>query len=125
MATPTYIAIVDDDASMCTSLGRLLRRARFEPVSYLSAESFLADRHRSRFACLVLDIRLGGMSGLELLAQLVAEKAQPPTIFVTAVDEPAARATAEALGCAGFFSKFTPGSGVIAAINKAMAGAHP
>jgi len=121
MASPTYIAVVDDDISVCTSLSRLLRLARFQPIAYASAEAFLADEQRPRFDCLVLDIRLGGMSGLELLAQLVAQKAQLPVIVVTAVDEPAARAEATALGCAGFFSKSTPGSGIIEAIRRATA----
>ncbi len=119
MARPAYIAVVDDDISVCTSLCRLLRLARFQPIAYASAEAFLADDQRPGCDCLVLDIRLGGMSGLELLAQLVAQKAQLPVIFVTAVDEPAARAEATALGCAGFFSKSAPGSGIIEAIRRA------
>jgi len=119
MASPIYIAVVDDDISVCTSLCRLLRLAHFRPIAYASAEAFLADEQRPRFDCLVLDIRLGGMSGLELLALLVAQNAQLPVIFVTTVDEPAARAEATALGCAGFFSKSAPGSGIIEAIRRA------
>ena len=115
----TTIAIVDDDRSICTSLSRLLRLAHFQAIAYSSAEAFLAHEPRPPFGCLVLDIRLGGMSGLELLAQLAAEAPPPPVIVVTAVDEPALRAKAQALGCAGFFSKSTPGSGIIAAIRGA------
>lgn len=124
MAVNTYIAIIDDDPSVCASLGRLLRLARFQPIDYASAEAFLADRKRPRFDCLVLDIRLGGMSGLDLFASLAADQTPPPVIFVTAVDEPKARARAEALGCAGFFSKSTPGAGIVDAIRKATAAAH-
>jgi FixJ family two-component response regulator len=87
MSKHTYIAIVDDDPSVCTSLGRLLRLARFQPIAYPSAEAFLADGKGPRFDCLVLDIRLDGMSGLELLAHLVAEKMHLPVIFVTAVED--------------------------------------
>lgn len=124
MTGNTYIAIIDDDPSVCTSLGRLLRLAHFQPIDYASAEAFLADDKRPRFDCLVLDIRLGGMSGLELFSRLAADKTQPPVIFVTALDEPKARAQAEALGCAGFFSKSTPGEGIIDAIRRATVPAH-
>ena len=124
MGNNIYIAIVDDDASVCTSLGRLLRLARFQPIGYASAEAFIADDKRPRFDCLVLDVRLGGMSGLELFARLAADKNHPPVIFVTAVDEPRVRAEAAALGCAGFFSKSTPGAGIIEAIHRATGLAH-
>ena len=116
----TYIAVVDDDIAVCSSLSRLLRLAQFHPITYLSAEAFLADEKRPEFDCLVLDVRLGGMSGLDLFAQLAANKPHPPVIFVTAVDEPAARARAQALGCAGFFLKSTPGAGIIDTIRRAI-----
>ena len=119
MASNTYIAIVDDDISVCTALSRLLRLADFQPISYLSAEAYLADDKRPRFDCLVLDVRLSGMSGIELLAQLAAQPTRPPVIFITALDEPAVRAKAEALGCAGFFSKSAPFAGIIDTIRRA------
>ena len=71
--TPIYVAVVDDDESVCRSLGRLLRAAGFQPITYTSAESFLADKNRPQFGCLVLDIQLGAMSGIELAQKLVAE----------------------------------------------------
>lgn len=124
MPSHTYIAIVDDDIGVCTALSRLLRLAHFQPIGYASAEAFLADGNRPRFDCLVLDIRLGGMSGLELFAHLAAERVCPPVIFITAVEEPAARNRAKALGCAGFFSKSAPGSRIVEAIRRATAGAQ-
>jgi len=96
----TYVAIIDDDESVCRSFGRLLRAADMQPVTYNSAESFLADKKRPQFGCLLLDIQLGGISGLELAQQLAAEGKHTPVIFITAHDDPKARATAEALGCA-------------------------
>jgi FixJ family two-component response regulator len=123
MASPIHIAIVDDDSSMCRTLSRLLRLAHFRPLAYPSAEAFLADERRLRFDCLVLDIRLGSMSGLELLARLAAEQPRLPVIIVTSLDEPALRAQADALGCVGFFSKSAPGSGIVAAIRSATSGA--
>ena len=69
-STKVYVAVVDDDESLCRSLSRLLRAAGIQPVSYLSAEAFLADSRRPQFHCLVLDIQLGGISGIELKQQL-------------------------------------------------------
>jgi FixJ family two-component response regulator len=117
-----YVAVVDDDESVCRSFGRLLRTAGFQPVTYRSAEAFLEDTKRPRFDCLVLDIQLEGMSGLELSQRLSASKNSTPIIFITAHDSPDVRAEAEASGCAGYFRKADPGPLVLQAINKAV---HP
>jgi FixJ family two-component response regulator len=67
MSTPDiHIAVVDDDESLCRSMSRLLRAASFWPVVYGSAEAFLADSVHEHFDCIVLDIQLDGMYGLEL-----------------------------------------------------------
>ena len=122
MNTPsnTYIAIIDDESSIRTSLSRVLRLADFQPISYPSAEAFLADEKHPRFDCLLLDIRLGGMSGLDLFRQIAVQRTHAPVIFITAFDDPEMRAQAEALGCAGFFRKTTPGVEIIEAIRRAM-----
>ena len=121
MSTPsnTYVAVIDDESSLCSSLSRLLRLADFQPITYLSAEAFIADDKRPQFDCLLLDIRLGGMSGLDLLRQLAAEKTHPPVIFITALDDPEVRVEAEALGCTGFFPKTTPALEIVEAIRRA------
>ena len=118
-STPAYVAVVDDESSLCTALGRLLRVAGFQPITYLSAEAFLADVKRPQFDCLVFDIRLGGMSGLELLQQLAANGPHPPVIFVSAYDDPDVRAQAARMGCAGFFHKAAPGTEIIDSILSA------
>ena len=115
-----YIAVVDDDESVCQSMSRLLRAARFQPVTYPSAEAFLADQNHPRFECLVLDIQLKGMSGLELHRKLAGVNNTTPVIFITAHDDPEARAQAEASGCAGFFRKTDSGTDVLAAIRAAI-----
>ena len=79
----SYVAVVDDDESVCRSLGRLLRTAGFHPVTYLSAEAFLEDRKRPRFDCMLLDIQLGGISGLELSHRLAAVNDDTPVVFIT------------------------------------------
>jgi FixJ family two-component response regulator len=120
-ATNIYIAVVDDDESLCRSLGRLLRAAGIQPITYLSAEAFLADTKHPRFDCLVLDIQLGGMSGIKLQRRLVAAGDKTPVIFITAHDDPEAREEALASGCAAFFRKIDSGAQVLEAIRKLAA----
>jgi FixJ family two-component response regulator len=115
-----YIAVVDDDDSLCRSFSRFLRAANFQPITYSSAESFLADAKHPKFDCLVLDIQLQGMSGLELAQRLSAVRDATPVVFITAYDEPGVRAQAEAIGCAGYFRKTESGTDVLAAIQRAV-----
>ena len=118
MSTDTniYIAVVDDDESLRRSLSRLLRAAHFQPVSYASAEAFLADTKHPKFDCLLLDIQLEGMSGLELKRKLAIINDETPVVYITALDDPEVRARAEASGCAGFFRKTDSGADVLAFI---------
>ena len=115
----TYVAVVDDDESACRALSRLLRAEGLQAVSYLSAEAFLADAKRPRFDCLVLDIQLGGISGIELHRQLQASGSSTPVIYVTAHDEPETRERALSSGRAAYFRKTAPGRDVLQAIRRA------
>ena len=115
-----YIAVIDDDESLCLSMSRLLRAAHFQPITYPSAEDFLADTKRPKFDCLVLDIQLEGMSGLDLRQRLSAVKDATPVVFITAHDDPEVRAQAEASDCAGYFRKTDSGADVLAAIRRAI-----
>lgn len=119
------IAVIDDESSLRTSLSRLLRLADFVPVGYPSAEAFLADDKHPQFSCLLLDVRLEGMSGLDLLRQLGAGGDHPPVMFITAFDDPEICAQATALGCAGFFRKTSPGANIIDAIRRVTRGHEP
>jgi FixJ family two-component response regulator len=115
-----YVAVVDDDESLCRSMSRLLRAAHLQPIMYSSAEAFLADTKRPKFDCLVLDIQLKGMSGLDLSLRLSAVNDLTPVIFITAYDDPEVRAQAEASGCAGYFRKTDSGADVLVAIRRAI-----
>ncbi|MDM0012180.1 response regulator [Variovorax sp. J22P168] len=117
------IAVVDDDESLCRSLGRLLRASGMQPVSYGSAESFLADSQHAHFDCLVLDIELGGMSGLELARLLNEQGSVVPFLFITAHDDEASRAMAMGLGARAWFRKNDPGADVLDAILRAAGNA--
>jgi len=114
------VAIIDDDASANRALGRLLRGAGFDPKGYESAESFLADSSRPSFGCLLVDIQLTGMSGLELQRRLQAEGSRLPVIFITAHDDPAAREEAVRRGCLAFFRKTDPGALIVDALRRAL-----
>jgi FixJ family two-component response regulator len=86
---PRTIAVVDDDASVRKSLGRLLRGAGFGVEAFASAEDYLAREGTCPPDCLVLDISLGGMSGLDLRDSLARSGSTVPIVFITAHDDPA------------------------------------
>ena len=115
-----YIAVIDDDERLCSSMSRLLRAAHLQPITYPSAEAFLADTKRPKFDCLMLDIQLKGMSGLDLRRRLSAVMDATPVIFITAHDDPEVRAQAEASGCAGYFRKMDSGVDVLTAIRRTI-----
>jgi FixJ family two-component response regulator len=111
------VAIVDDDVSVGQSLGRLLRAEGITSVAYTSAEAFLAETPHPRFDCLVLDMRLTGISGVELHRRLVAAGDRTPVIFLTAYD-PNKREQALTTSGAAYFRKTAATSDVIAAIRR-------
>jgi FixJ family two-component response regulator len=115
-----YVAVVDDDESLGRSLGRLLRAAGIEAVMYDSAEAFLEDSKRPQFDCLLLDVQLGGMSGIELNQRLSAAGSTTPVIYITAHCEPEIRAKALQTPCVAYLRKAEPAETVLGAIRKAM-----
>ncbi|NKK97535.1 response regulator [Rhizobium leguminosarum] len=114
------VAVVDDDASLRRSLGRLLNAYGFLAVEYESAEAFLARDPKTAIDCLVLDIDLGGMSGIDLQRRLKAEGTTLPVIFITALETGSVKAEAEKVGCVAYLQKQFSGAALIAAINKAL-----
>lgn len=87
-------------------------------ITYSSAEEFLADTKHPPFGCLVLDVRLGGMSGLELARKLQETGSDAPFIFLTAHDSQAMRTRAVSSGCSAFFAKTNAGHDVIGTIRR-------
>jgi len=78
------ISVVDDDISVRKSLDRLIRSAGLEVSAFASAEEFLNSAHPRNADCLILDVRLPGMNGVELLHHLGAHKRSVPVVFITA-----------------------------------------
>jgi len=104
-----YVAVVDDDESVCRSFGRLLRIAGFQPVTYSSAEAFLADTKRPQFDCLVLDVQLEGISGAGAAPETLCLKDCTPSFSSPRMTIPPS-SRGGASGCAGYFRKTDPGA---------------
>jgi FixJ family two-component response regulator len=114
------IAVVDDDQSYACALERLFRASGFSVSTFASGEAFLAPAMLAEPDCLVLDIQLGGMSGLDLERRLRERGDRTPIIFVTAHDAPGVREAAEQAGCSGYFAKPVRGQLLVEAIYKAL-----
>jgi FixJ family two-component response regulator len=99
------VAIVDDDDSVRITLQELLRSAGFPSRGFDSAEAFLGSGDQQETACLITDIRMPGMSGLELQARLNAERCKIPTIFITAHGDEDMRFQALRAGAVEFLPK--------------------
>jgi FixJ family two-component response regulator len=101
----TMIAIVDDDDSLRVALQGLLKATGFPAEAYASAEEFLNSGQQQQTECLITDIRMPGMSGLELQAKLNAERYRIPIIFLTAHGDEKMRMQALRAGAVEFLAK--------------------
>jgi FixJ family two-component response regulator len=99
------VAIVDDDDLTRTALLGLLKSANVLAQAFASAEEFLQSGHQYDTACLITDMRMPGMSGLELQAQLNADHLRIPTIFITAHGDAKMRMQAMRAGAVEFLAK--------------------
>ena len=99
------VAVVDDDEPFRAALQRLLKSAGFSVRSFASAEDFLDCGQQHETGCLIADIRMPGMSGLDLQAKLNAEHCPIPTIFITAHGDEKMRLQAMRSGAVKFLGK--------------------
>jgi FixJ family two-component response regulator len=120
-ATPRRVLVVEDDESLRGALERLLGLAGFSAAACASAEAVLAGGLVGGAACVVCDLRLPGMSGLELLAVLRAQGWRTPLVLITAFDEPGLAEKAEGLGAAGYLVKPFHGTALLSAVRAAIA----
>ena len=116
----TLVAVVDDDESVRESLPDLLRLFGLEVQPFASAEDFLASDSLARTGCLVLDVAMPGMSGIDLQRELARRRCSIPIVFMTAHAGERARSQALQLGAvAWLFKPFSEGA-ILDAIHQAF-----
>ena len=123
--TKIKIGVVDDDSSFLRALERLLRAAGYEPLGYPTAEVFLEESPRPPLNCVILDVRLGALTGFDLARRLAAEGLRLPIIFITAHDEPEVRQQAQEAGCIAYLRKPFSAQSLVEAIRQALPLVHP
>ena len=116
-----YIAVVDDEPSVRSSLARLLRSAEYEAATYPSGEEFLDSLDAGSPDCLILDLRMPGLSGFDVLARLALGGRHVPVIVLTSFPSPEIRSRALSEGVKAFLEKPVERSTLIDAIDLAIA----
>ena len=114
------VVIVDDDDSMRSAVQDLLEAVGLPARGFASAEEFLSSGKQHETACLITDIRMPGMSGLELQAQLTAEHCRIPTIFITAHGDAKMRLQAMRAGAVEFLAKPFDDEALLESVRAAM-----
>jgi FixJ family two-component response regulator len=114
------IYVVEDDASLRTAVRRLLRSAQYRVLTFASAEEFYRSDFRTSPGCLLLDIRLPGISGFELQALLLDAGIRMPVIFITGQDRGGMEEYARQLGASAYLRKPVDEETLLAAIRHAM-----
>jgi len=119
------VSVVDDDASLRRSVHNLLASVGFRVETFASAEDFLGSGHRERTKCLVLDLRMPGMTGFELLARLAALGSQIPVIVLTAHNDDEARRRTMQAGVVAFLGKPFRGDHLVDAVRASLGRGDP
>jgi len=114
------ISVVDDDESLRRSLGNYLRSVGFRVEAFASSEDFLRSARRESAGCLVLDLRMTGMSGLDLLRHLAAANVRVPAVILTAHGTAEMRERCLVAGAVAFLDKPFHGDALLDAIQTAL-----
>ena len=121
MANPPLISVVDDDDSVRESLDGLFRSVGFIAKVFASAEEFLNSDHLRTTDCLILDVRMPGMNGIELHRHLIANHYEMPVIFITAHgSDGEVRARALKNGALAYLDKPLSEDALLKAVDKAL-----
>jgi FixJ family two-component response regulator len=115
-----HISIIDDDDALRNSLENLIRSVGWRAQGFSSAEAFLSSNQVHKTGCLILDVRMPGMSGLELQRQLVLADSHTPIIFITAHEDDDRRRQALEAGAVAFLRKPFYEEELLNAINVAL-----
>jgi FixJ family two-component response regulator len=119
------ILVVEDDDSMREAIETLLGAAGFSTMPYGSAEALLAEKAIGLPLCIISDLKLPAMSGLDLLIELRRRGRQEPVILITAYDTMSTRREAQRRGAAAYLTKPFPGAELLTAIHNVSPGARP
>jgi FixJ family two-component response regulator len=114
------VYVVDDDTSVCIAVRRLLRSAQYRVHTFASAEEFRQSDFKSSPGCLLLDIRLPGISGFDLQEQLLASGVRMPVIFITGHDRAGMEEQAMRLGATAYLRKPFDEEALLGAVATAM-----
>jgi FixJ family two-component response regulator len=117
-ATPA-IAVVDDDESIRRALYRLLRSDGLAAATFASAHEFLEAHRRQEFACVILDVYMGRMSGLDLAERFLSEGTHLPIILITAHDDEQIRERAQRVGVSAYLRKPVDAKVLLDAVRRA------
>jgi FixJ family two-component response regulator len=118
------ISIIDDDESMREAIKGLMRSLGYRVEAAASAQEFLSSRHIRRTSCLIVDMQMPGMTGLELYRHLSASGTPIPTVLITAYTDDRARERALAAGVIGYLSKPFEEDNLLACIRSALTNAR-
>ena len=121
MPRRNVVFVVDDDAAMLRSIARLLRQSGYASLLFSSAEAFANQSDFEEAVCVLLDINLGDVSGIELRLRLKAAGNSVPVIYMTGNDSSAVRAAAHQSGCLAYLTKPFSARSLIEPIERALA----
>ena len=122
MIVPSLLSVVDDDESVRESLPDLLRACGFAAQAFASAEEFLASEVVSQTRCLILDIAMPGMTGLDLQRELTLRRQEVPIVFITAYGDETVRSRALEAGAVECLFKPFSETALLDAVNVALQG---
>ena len=120
MRAPSVVAVIDDDSAVRTAIAALVASKGYQVEVYASAEEFIAHVARSEAACLVADVHLGGLTGIELGHHLASLGYTFPMIFVTGSDDHGMQKQAMEFGCMAYLRKPIASGLLMAAIEEAV-----
>jgi FixJ family two-component response regulator len=122
LSNPPVISIIDDDGSVRAATHNFARSLGYVVHTFASAEEFLRSPHLNDTSCVIADVQMPTMSGIELQAHLLAKGHRLPFIFITAFFAETARARALKAGAIGFLTKPFDGEALVKCLDAALAG---
>jgi FixJ family two-component response regulator len=120
MRSPPLISIIDDDEAIREATKGLVRSLGYQAATFASAEEFLQSDSVANTSCLITDVQMPGLSGIDLQRGLIARGVQMPTIFITAFPEERTRLRALTAGAFGYLGKPFSEESLVTCLDKAL-----